>query len=147
MGQVLKTKLFISYANNKYADQYLCYFAAQIAVSLIGSIKMSRNMTKPTMWLCAPGKTRSAWASAQFSLCAQWVAMDPSFLHADSEDSDQTGRMLSEHSFCWFCHAVAQILTYCMRGSWVYLPYLFTSCVSRSCDLLARFIQTCIGST
>ena len=35
-------------------------------------------------------------ASAQFdqsSLCAQWVAKDPSFLHADSEDSDQTGRM------------------------------------------------------
>ena len=23
----------------------------------------------------------------------QWVANDPSFLHADSEDSDQTGRM------------------------------------------------------
>ena len=27
------------------------------------------------------------------SLCAQWVAKDPSFLHADSDDSDQTGRM------------------------------------------------------
>ena len=27
------------------------------------------------------------------SLCAQWVAKDLSFLHADSEDSDQTGRM------------------------------------------------------
>ena len=26
-------------------------------------------------------------------LCAQWVAKDPSFLHADSADSDQTGRM------------------------------------------------------
>ena len=26
-------------------------------------------------------------------LCAQWVAKGPSFLHADSEDSDQTGRM------------------------------------------------------
>ena len=25
------------------------------------------------------------------SLCAQWAAKDPSFLHADSEDSDQTG--------------------------------------------------------
>ena len=24
---------------------------------------------------------------------AQWVAKDPRFLHADSEDSDQTGRM------------------------------------------------------
>ena len=27
------------------------------------------------------------------SLCAQWVAKEPRFLHADSEDSDQTGRM------------------------------------------------------
>ena len=27
------------------------------------------------------------------SLCAQWAANDPSFLHAESEDSDQTGRM------------------------------------------------------
>ena len=27
------------------------------------------------------------------SLCAQWVAKDPRIFHADSEDSDQTGRM------------------------------------------------------
>ena len=27
------------------------------------------------------------------SQCAQWVAEDPMFLHVDSEDSDQTGRM------------------------------------------------------
>ena len=45
-----------------------------------------------------------------------WVAKDPHFLQADSEDSDQTGRMprlirvFAEcMSFCWFCHAVAQI--------------------------------------
>ena len=30
---------------------------------------------------------------SQSSLCAQWVAKDLSFLHADSEDSDQTGRV------------------------------------------------------
>ena len=38
----------------------------------------------------------SAWSSAQSdqsSQCAQWVAKDPNFLHADSKDSDQTGRM------------------------------------------------------
>ena len=27
------------------------------------------------------------------SLCAEWVAKDPSFLHAESEDSDRTRRM------------------------------------------------------
>ena len=59
--------------------------------------QMSRDMTKPTKCVCAQRRLRSAWASAQSdqsSLCAQWVAKDPSFLHADSEDSDQTGRML-----------------------------------------------------
>ena len=57
---------------------------------------MSRDMTKRTKWLCAQRKLRSALASAlsdQSSLCAKWVAKDSSFLHADSEDSDQTGRM------------------------------------------------------
>ena len=34
---------------------------------------------------------RPVWSES--SLCAQWVAKAPSFLHADSEDSDQTGRM------------------------------------------------------
>ena len=29
--------------------------------------------------------------SDQSSVCVQWVAKDPSFLHTDSEDSDQTG--------------------------------------------------------
>ena len=32
---------------------------------------------------------------SESSLCAQWVAKDPSFLHADSEDPEQTGRMPS----------------------------------------------------
>ena len=53
-------------------------------------------MTKPTMWLCTQWRLRPAWASAQSDqslLCAQWVAKDPRFLHADSEGSDQTGRM------------------------------------------------------
>ena len=30
---------------------------------------------------------------SESSPCAHWVAKDSSFLHADSEDSDQTGRM------------------------------------------------------
>ena len=34
---------------------------------------------------------RPVWSES--SLCAQWVAKDPSFLHADSEDSVQTGWM------------------------------------------------------
>ena len=57
---------------------------------------MSHDMTKPTKWVCAQRRLRSAWAfgqSDQSLLCAQWVAKDLSFLHVDSKDSDQTGRM------------------------------------------------------
>ena len=59
--------------------------------------EMSRLMTKPTNWHVHPAKTqislgiRPVWSES--SLCAQWVAKDPTFLHADSEDSDRTGRM------------------------------------------------------
>ena len=51
---------------------------------------MSRLVTKPTKWL-RPSKLRSGirpvWSES--SLCAKWVAKGPSFLHADSVNSDQ----------------------------------------------------------
>ena len=37
-----------------------------------------------------PVKTQISPVWSEPSLCAQWVAKDPSFLHADNEDSDQT---------------------------------------------------------
>ena len=40
-----------------------------------------------------PAKTQIRLGESECSLCAQCVAKDPSFLHADSEDSDQTGRI------------------------------------------------------
>ena len=63
-----------------------------------------------------PGKTQISqginlvWSES--SLCAQWVAKDPIFLHADSKDSDQTGQSLrwAHMPLCWFCHEVAQML-------------------------------------
>ena len=51
---------------------------------------------KTNKMTCDPSEDRSACASAQsdqFTLCAQWMAQDSMFLHEDSEDSDQTGRM------------------------------------------------------
>ena len=60
--------------------------------------EMSRHMTKPTKYgAVRPAKTqislgiRPVWSES--SLCVLWVAKDPTFLHADSEDSDQTGWM------------------------------------------------------
>ena len=48
-------------------------------------------MTKPTKWHVCPAKTDQPGHPP--SLISQWVAEDPVFLHADSEDSDQTGQM------------------------------------------------------
>ena len=40
-----------------------------------------------------PSEDSDAQADQMSSKCAQWVAKDPSFLHADSEGCDQTGKM------------------------------------------------------
>ena len=77
-------------------------------------------MTKPTKWLCTQQTQislgiRPVWSES--SLCSQWVAKDPSFLHADSEDwSDWADAQadLSLHwahmPFCWFCHELAHFV-------------------------------------
>ena len=67
-------------------------------------VQISHDMTKPTKMSVRPARMsvrpaktqinlgiRQVWLES--SLCAQWVAQDPRFLHADSEDSDQTWRM------------------------------------------------------
>ena len=55
---------------------------------------MSRLMSKPTKWLC-PAKDQSGHPPSliRVFVYVQWVPKDPSFLHADTEGSDQTGRM------------------------------------------------------
>ena len=86
---------------------------------------MNHDTTKPTKWVCVKRRLRSAWASAQSdqsSICAQWVAKDPRFLHADSEDSDQTGWM---PRLIWvFTGRTAILLVLSCRGSFItwYLP-------------------------
>ena len=70
-----------------------------------GSSYINWSEYQSTLTLCEPphdktnkmsvrlAKTQISPVWSESSLCAQWVAKDPSFLHADSEDSDQTGRM------------------------------------------------------
>ena len=77
---------------------------------------MSRLMTKPTKWNVHPAKTQVSLDGSESSLCAQWVAKDPSFLHADSEDwsdwadSQADLKLRWTHMlFCWFCREVAQM--------------------------------------
>ena len=68
----------------------------------IMSCDFSSKTTWATTWQnqqneCAPSEDsislgiRPVWSES--SLCTQWEAKDPRFLHADSEDSDQTGRI------------------------------------------------------
>ena len=55
--------------------------------------------------LYAQRRLISAWTSAQSdqsSHCTQWVAEDQVFLHADSEDSDQTGQTGCKSHFVGF---------------------------------------------
>ena len=56
---------------------------------------------------------RPVWSESLLS--AQWVAMDPSFLHVDNEDSDQTGRM---PRLIWvFAGRTVTLLVLSCRGS------------------------------
>ena len=61
-------------------------------------VNMSYLMIKPTRWSVRTVKTqislgiRPVWSEP--SQCAKCVAEDPKLIHADSEDTDQTGRML-----------------------------------------------------
>ena len=56
---------------------------------------------------------RPVWSES--SLCAQLVAKNPSFLHADSEDSDQTGQM--PRLICVFAGCTATLLVLTWGGS------------------------------
>ena len=83
---------------------------------------MSHDMTKPTKWLCAQRRQislgiRPVWSAS--SMCAQWVAKDPRFLHADSEDSDKTGRM---PRLIWvFAGCTVTLLVLSCHGSLIFL--------------------------
>ena len=81
---------------------------------------MSRDMTKPTRWLCAQRRFRSAWASTHAvwsdSSLSAWRKLGPLATHeAHSEDSDQTGRM---PRLIWvFAGRTATLLVLSCRGS------------------------------
>ena len=86
-------------------QKFRCYAQKQTS-------QMSRRMTKPTKWPVRSAKTQISlgicpvWSVS--SLCAQWVAKDPSFLHADSEDSGCPG--WSESSLG--THAILLVLSW-----------------------------------
>ena len=73
-------------------------------------VYMSQRMTKPTKWHVRPAEISQGihpvWSA--YLLCTLWVAKDPSFLHADSKETDQTGwmlRLIWVYAWC-LCHFV-----------------------------------------
>ena len=85
--------------------------------------KMSVRPAKTQISLCI----RPVWSES--SLCAQWVAKDPSFLHADSEDSDETGRM---PRLIWvFAGSTAMLLVLSCRGSNTFIITMFVNDVMK----------------
>ena len=105
-------------SNEKYGLQKL----TDIAVYYSGlELCLSCSTTKSTKWHVRPVKTqislgiRPVWSAS--SLCTQWVAKDPRFLHADSEDwsdwadaeADLSVRR-AHRSFGWFCRAASYLL-------------------------------------
>ena len=73
---------------------------------------------------------------SESSLCAQRVAKDPSFLHADSEDSDQTGRM---PRLIWvFAGRTTTLLVLSCHGT--FNNFMYTVTIKRVCIIYSDFI-------
>ena len=75
---------------------------------------LCRLMIKTNNVVVHPAKTQISlgihpvWSES--SLCTQWVAKDPRFLHADSMKlGAHSFSSLGTHSFCWFCHVASQL--------------------------------------
>ena len=91
-GELLKIIL-----HQQIHNLVVCSLPSILPTSSLGLHHLSHLMTKPTKWSVLPTKTQinlgihQVWSESL--LCALWVAKDPRCLHADSEDSDQTGRM------------------------------------------------------
>ena len=87
--RMTKPSPWLQYPGLRQAVKYREYQSNVILVIWATSWQNQQND------MCAQQRLWSAWASAQSdqsSQCAQWVAEDPMFLQADSEDY-QTGRM------------------------------------------------------
>ena len=118
--------------------------------------QMSHDMTKPTKWVCAQQRLRSAWASAQSDQSLRcpheetghppslirvfavrmkkaWVLSYP--LSAQRRLwSDWSESSLGAHSFCWFCQVAAQmiflhsqIVLACWPNIFLWLPVLINT--------------------
>ena len=97
MQKLFKCGFHISWEwNKKYSPKYMVYRHPHSTSHWSWSTFEPPHDKTNKMTVC-PVETQISlgvcpvWSES--SLCTQWVAKNPRFLHADSEDSDQTGRM------------------------------------------------------
>ena len=80
--------------NSAHLSTVTCYKHRR---SVLYQKQIEPPLDKTNKMSVCPAKTQISLGirtvGSESSLCAKWVAKDWSFLHADSEDSDQTGRM------------------------------------------------------
>ena len=88
---------------------------------------MSRDTTKPTKWLCAQRRLRSAWASPQSDQSLRCPHEESLDSYLPTERTAKTlirlggcpgwsESSLGAQSFCWFCHEAAHICSYAKRA-------------------------------
>ena len=110
---------------------------------------MSHDMTKPTKWVCAQRRLRSAWASAQSDQslrCAlSGLLRTPCFFMRTAKPLIRlvgcpgwSESSLGARSLCWFCHVAAQLYAYnysAKRMHYIitHMPRSFPGIVSQQC--------------
>ena len=104
----------------------LCIFLLPLITAMNYTFIYEPRIDKTNKMAVCPAKTqislgiRPVWTES--SLCTQWVAKDPSFLHADSEDSDQTRQMPSLN---WgFARRTVILLALSCHGSIIFFRHL-----------------------
>ena len=121
-----------------YFNYYNTFWWSVVSMRDVSVKHMSHSRTKPTKWPVRPAKTQISqgihpvWSESSMSVLR--IAKDLWLLHADSEDSDQTGRIDAQadlslcwahRSFCWFCHEAAHFLPY--TGSYPGVQFFWNS--------------------
>ena len=114
--------LLLAYSINRFSHDVVHMAVNMYKMSQSGKNEPAHDKTNKMT--CAQRRLRS-----EYSLGAKWQANDPVFLHADSEDSDKTGRM---PRLIWIfagriCHFVGFVMQWLTRTA----PRLWSTCLYR----------------
>ena len=123
--------LYTIYIRHKWSRRYMSYILLLAIINLDSRIimlrtiitpcHMSRDMTKPTKWVCAKRRLRSAWASAQSDQslrCLHVEILGPKLaiertaktLIRLGGDPGWSESSLGAQSLCWFCHVATHFV-------------------------------------